>query len=277
MGRNATSYGRFQVAEPPHNLLFNTHLHDDTVALRTVDHEPRVAVLDQEDLLKQGIYTDLLIPGAQRVDALGSCTANAFTVAVSNVLYSDHWIRWSQGGGYQDTVGNEKAAIRFYHACTDQTGDPSTEWPPTDCGSSGPFIVQEAVKQGLISRAVVVSGAQHIVSLMQSDGLLMGSPWLNCWEEPDINGFVDGDGKASTLQKQLQMGIAGGHETFLAAIEKLAFFPGTLVVDPWNTVIRDRNSWSKAWGDNGSCRFHLSTIVALGRYIDLRQLKPVVA
>src|SRR5581483_3150925 len=264
-------FGRYQVAEPPHALL-DLHVHNGTTPLREVDHEPKVAVLDQEDLLEQGIHVSQFIPSAKDVDALGSCTANATTAALSNLLSEADFSKFTDSSWpYRDTVAAEKAAIRFYHECTDQTGNPGQEWPPTDCGSSGPYIVSELKRLGLASGQKVAHGAQNIVSLLQGGCILQGTPWLNAWMEPDANGFVDGDGSLATLQRQIQQGVAGGHETVQSAIEKLTLLQ-TGVVDPYNTVIRVRNSWSPSLGDNGSCRFHLSTFVVLGGYCDFRQL-----
>ena len=45
-----------------------------------------MGVLDQSDLLAQGIDTSELVPGAKEVDALGSCTANAFHAHLSTVV-----------------------------------------------------------------------------------------------------------------------------------------------------------------------------------------------
>lgn len=42
-----SKFGRFQVAEP-HSALLRTHLHSGG-ALREVDWEPKIGVLDQED------------------------------------------------------------------------------------------------------------------------------------------------------------------------------------------------------------------------------------
>jgi hypothetical protein len=276
MARAATSYGRFQVAEPP-PALASLHQHDGS-PLKEVDHEPKVGVLDQEDLIEQGINTATLIPGAKEVDALGSCTANAGTSGLSNLLSEARFAAWVGkqvlvGGGtvYADVVATEEAAIRFYHTCTDQTGTPAQEWPPTDCGSSGPYVVSELQRLGLASGAKVASGADNIVSLMQTDGLLVGQPFLNAWEEPDANGFIDGNGSVVTLEAQIKQGVAGGHETYWSAIEKLALLPSGHV-DARKTVIRFRNSWTKSWGDNGSARLHLSTFIALGGNCDFRQL-----
>ncbi len=274
MSRAQTSYGRFQVPEAPSALL-RVHLHKDT-PLKTVDHEPKVDVLDQEDLFAQDIHVSQFIPGAKDVDALGSCTANATTSALSNCLSETDFLALIKASSYASTVAAEEWAIKFYHACTDQTGDPSTEWPPTDCGSSGPYVVQECQRMGLVAGDQIATGAQNLVSLMQINGVLAGIPFLAAWEDPNAAGFVDGDGSLATLESQIRQGVAGGHEIYLSAVEKLDLTE-TGVVLPHSTVIRFRNSWSASWGDHGSGRFHLSTLVALASHCDFRQLTPKAA
>ncbi|MGH3628203.1 MAG: hypothetical protein ACRDRL_12300 [Sciscionella sp.] len=264
-----TRYGRYQVAEP-HSALMRTHLHRGE-ELREVDHEPHLAVLDQEDLHAQGIYCSQFIPGAGNPDALGSCTAQASTVALSNVLPETDFYKTIGVRSYDDAVAAEKWAIGFYHQCTDQTGNTATEWPPTDCGSSGPYIVQELRALGLVSGDRIAHGAPNLVSLLQGDGVLMGSPWLNAWEQPDSDGFIDGDGTVDALEAAIRTGVAGGHETYLCAVERLTV-TATGQVDPFRTVLRGRNSWSRSWGDNGDYRLHLSTLAMLGQYCDFRQL-----
>lgn len=275
------AYGRNHVPEAPSALLL-LHQDDGVAPLKTVDYEPKVGVLDQSDLQSQGIYTDLLIRGAKRVDALGSCTANATISALSNILPTVNFLmlpkmiahtthELSDNG---DVVNAERAAVLFYHACTDQTGQPAEEWPPTDCGSSGAYVVQELQKLKLASGAKIASGASNIVSLLQQNGLIVGQPFLNAWETPDRFGFIDGDGSAATLEAQIRQGVAGGHETYLSAVEKLTLFPNGSV-DARNTIIRFRNSWGHSWGDHGSYRAHLSTYVALGGSCDFRLILPV--
>lgn len=276
MGRPSTSYGRFHVAEAP-SALCSLHFHRGGT-LREVDHEPKMGVLDQQDLFAQGIRTSEVVPGAQDVDALGSCTANATTVGLSNVLdegeFADFVLSSTRSGAYSNTKAGEEAAIRFYHSCTDQTGQPSEEWPPTDCGSSGPYIVAELERLGLVAGAKIAApNADSIVSLLQEGGLLVGQPFLLAWEEPDNNGFIDGDGSISTLEAQIRQGVAGGHETYLSAVEKLALLP-TGHVNAENTIVRFRNSWSASFGDHGSYRAHLSTYVALASQCDFRLLIP---
>lgn len=273
-----TSLGRFQAPEPP-SALMRLHFHDGVTALREVDHEPRIAVLDQEDLDKQGIDVSTFIPGAPKnVKALGSCTGNTLIEAFSNILSTEAFAAFVCKLGavqadfteYQDTVAAERAAIGAYHAVTDLTGQSASEWPPTDSGSSGPYLYQWALAQGLIGSEQIAHGADSIVSLMQADGVLIGSPWFNLWFEPDAAGFIDGKGTIADLQAAIQSGCPGGHEYYGAAIEKLALLP-TGVVDAVNTVIRCRNHWTESFGDHGSFRMHLSTVVALGNNIDARQ------
>lgn len=121
----------------------------------------------------------------------------------------------------------------------------------------------------LASGDKIAHGADNMVSLMQHGGLLAGVPFLNAWMEPDKDGFVDGDGSPDALGAAISRGVAGGHEIFLSAVEHLDYDG---LVDPTRTIIRFRNSWSASWGDHGSARFHLSTLVMLGAYCDFRLL-----
>jgi hypothetical protein len=270
--------GRIQVPEPLENLL-HTHTRDYGAPLKEVSHPPRVGVLDQSDLTAQGIDVADIVPGATPgTDALGSCTANATTAKLSSFLPLTAFIGYlhqfsgctiAPDTALTDVVNAEKAAIGFYHYCTDQTGDQSQEWPPTDCGSSGVYIVQALQKLDLVSHALIASGADNIVSLLQQGSLIVGQPFLYAWEEPASNGMVDGDGSSATLHEQLKEGVAGGHETELYAIEKLTLLPSGHV-DPFNTILRLRNSWSGSWGDAGDYLIHLSTFVSFGGQCDFR-------
>jgi hypothetical protein len=267
-------FGRYQVAET-HSSLRRLHIRDMSVnTLKPVDWEPPIAVLDQEDLLAQGINTSVLIPGAAEVDELGSCTSQANTSALSVALPRQTFFSVTGVTSYEDTKGLEEFSIVFYHDCTDQTGDPSQEWPPTDCGSSGPYVVELDQRRGYVTTERIASGADNIVSMMQTvGGALLGQPFLNDWMEPGADGFVDGNGSLATVQGQIARGVAGGHETYISAIEKLVLYPQSVIVNPWKTIIRLRNSWTRSWGDNGSYRMHLSTIShILAPYCDVRQV-----
>ena len=176
--------------------------------------------------------------------------------------------------GLDDVVGVERYAIGFYHVDTDQTGDLSTEWPPTDCGSSGADVVTELESLGAISSDRVTSGANNLVSLLQTDGVMMGSPFFYSWEQPDPQGFIDGDGSPEALQAAIRSGLAGGHETYISGIEALQLTETGLVI-PSKTILKVRNSWSNTFGLGGSFLVHLSTLINLGSQCDYRQLVAV--
>jgi hypothetical protein len=262
-------YGRFQVPEAP-SAMRSLHFHRGR-KLVEVDHEPPLGVLDQSDLIAQGIDTSALIKGAKNLDGLGSCTANATTAALSKLLPEAEFLKVTGAASYADVKTAEEWAIGFYHACTDQTGDPSQEWPPTDCGSSGPYIVSELQAQKLAGGAQIAHGAENLISLLQDGPILTGSPFLNAWEDPDVGGFIDGDGSYEVFLQQINGGVAGGHETVITAVEKLVLTV-TGKVDADKTILRHRNSWSASWGDHGDFRSHLSTWVTLGSYCDFRLL-----
>jgi hypothetical protein len=281
MNTRPALFGRFQTPEAPSALL-RLHLHDEATPLHTVDWEPNAGVLDQQDLLAQGIETSSFIPGCKtNVNELGSCTANATIVYLSNILRSDQFSdlpktlgiapNGSRPLAYDNVVLGEEAAIGFYHRCTDQTGTPAQEWPPTDCGSSGPYIFEYLKHLKLVSTEAIAHGPQNLVSLLQKGAVLVGQPFLNAWMEPGPDAMIDGNGTVTTVERQIQDGVAGGHETVITAIEKLVL-NNNGQVNPWETIIRLRNSWAKSWGDHGSYRAHLSTYtVILGQYCDFRQ------
>jgi len=260
-----TSFGRYSVAEP---MRFDVmHFHRGA-PLQTVDHEPPLPVLDQEDLLSQGIDTSAIVPGAQKVDALGSCTANATAASIAE-RYKAAGRPLPAGLSAASAPLSEEWAIRFYHACTDQTGNPSSEWPPSDCGSTGLYCCRELMKQGLIGSYRTAHGAQNIASLLQSGTVIQGTPYFNSWMDPGPGAFIDGDGSQEALQAAIASGVAGGHETCITALEALAVTETGQVI-PEKCVIRVRNSWSASWGDHGSFRLHLSTLQMLGSHCDFK-------
>jgi hypothetical protein len=277
-------YGRTQVPESHNTLVEWLHVHTGQ-PLKEVDWEPPLPPLDQQDLQAQKIECSSFIPGAAKgIDALGSCTMNATTAKLSGLLTAAdflalplalgaHGITLSNLTSMSDVVGGEELAIALYHLVTWLTGVPSEEWPTSDCGSSGPYIVQLLQRLGLIKGAQLASGAQNLVSLLQSGSVLEGTPFFYAWEEPAANGFVDGNGTGSDIQAAIDSGVAGGHETLITAIEKLSLTQTGQVI-PEHTVFRVRNSWSKSWGDNGSFRIHCSTLAALSSYCDFRLLQP---
>lgn len=269
-----SKYGRVQTLEPFYSLQ-SMHLYTGA-PLHVTDFEPKNGVLDQEDLFSQDIYTSTFIPGAKNVDALGSCVGNGGMSALSWATTESQYLDFAEAANYESPVHIEIGAIKLYHEITFETGAPQQEWPPVDCGSSGVYLVEYLTKVGLINGAQVTSGAQNIVSLMQSGPLAVGQPFFNSWEQPDVNGFIDGDGSPEAVQAAVDSGLAGGHETCWSSIEKLTLSETGQVI-PEETVIRARNSWSKNWGDSGNYRFHLSTFVGLMTHCDFRQFIPISA
>lgn len=255
-------FGRYQVAEPMRFDL--AHIHQG-LPLKEVSWEIPIPVLDQEDLLAQGIDTSALIKGAAKVDALGSCTANATTASLAERAHAA-----GEDFPYpNDAVKAEEWAIEFYHACTDQTGDPSQEWPPTDCGSTGLYCCMELEKRRLIGSYRTATGAVNLLSLLQGGTVIQGTPWFNAWMNPDSNGFVDDDGSLEAFWGAIHSGVAGGHETVVRAIVQLAQPKGRLDLE--NTVLQVRNSWSENFGLSGDFRIHASTLGWLSSYVDYKQ------
>lgn len=267
-------YGRIQ--SPPPMQFHRLHMTASPAALKEVQHDVAITPLDQQDLESQGIDTSALVPGAQKVPALGSCTANAGTACLAT-----EWVRAGKSLAdlnlfgttltAADAVTNEEAAIKLYHAVTDQTGDPATEWPPTDCGSSGYYVCTELEALKVASSYKSASGVLGLLSLLQAQTVMQGTPFFYSWEEPDSSGFIDGDGSADALMAALGSGVAGGHETLVCGIEKLAL-TGTGAVDLQGTVLRVRNSWGASWGDAGDFLVHASTLDYLAQYCDFKTL-----
>lgn len=276
-GVTSTKFGRYHVAEPFRAELL--HL-DAGIPLKTAEHEIPIPVLDQEDLQSQGIDTSQLVKGAPKADALGSCTANATAASVAE--------RWNAAGknlaklelpaagpyymgiNTRSAVECEEFAILFYDLCTRQTGDPSQEWPPTDCGSTGLYCCQELIRQHFITSYKTGTGGHALASMLQAGSVIIGSPFFNSWMGPDKNGFVDGDGSMQALQVAMSSGVAGGHETCVYALPQLKL-TATGQIDLQNSWAQVRNSWSASWGLHGDYRIHLSTVDWLAQNIDLKQ------
>lgn len=276
-GITPTKFGRIQA--PPPMRLDRLHVHDGTAPLREVEHGIPIPVLDQEDLFAQQIDTSLLVPGAERVDALGSCTCNAGTAHLAERMHAAGKVPpaylTAPGGKTAGVSANaaetEEFAILLYHLVTDQTGDPASEWPPVDCGSSGYYVCTELERLKYASTYKSASGILGALSLLQAGTVMQGAPWFNAWFSPDSQGFIDGDGSYDAFQAAVASGVAGGHETLQRGIPQLAQLAnGT--VDLQNTVIKVRNSWSPAFALSGDYLIHASTLDWLSQYADYKAI-----
>lgn len=232
----------------------------DGQPLRATAWEPRLPVLDQRNLIAQGIHTSSLGDVAD-VDALGSCTGNAATALLSVILDKDRAA--AAGLDTRDAAAAERFAIDLYaHATTLDRWHQYT-WPTTDCGSSGLGIAKALRARGLISQYGHATTAEELCTLLQTGPVLMGMPWYAQFSDPDRDGFID------AVPGWLSSPLEGGHEVCLTALESVVF-DGDLLL-PEHTVLRFRNSWGRSWGDRGDGRLRLTTYLALRDQIDLVQ------
>ncbi|MBE4761755.1 hypothetical protein [Streptomyces caniscabiei] len=222
--------------------------------------EPRLPVLDQRNLIAQGIHTSSHGDIAN-VDALGSCTGNAATALLSVLLDRDRAA--AAGLDTRDAAAAERFAIDLYaHATTLDQWHEYT-WPTTDCGSSGLGIAKALRARGLISQYGHATTAEELCTLLQTGPVLMGMPWHAQFSTPDRDGFID------AVPGWLASPLEGGHEVCLTALESVAVEGDRLL--PEHTVLRFRNSWGRSWGDRGDGRLRLTTYLALRDQIDLVQ------
>lgn len=249
--------GRHQVLDA--RSLSYVH-HGAGATLREVDHEPPLAVLDQEDLHAQGISVRAIFPtahGLDDADALGSCVGNATTVHLAERL------GLTRLKVPNDATAGERFAINRYHRATQCDTDLAEAYPNTDCGSSGLGSARACKRDGFISGYQHATTAQGMLSLLQAGTVIIGTPWYNAWFDPDQHGFIDA---ASDWEDS---GVAGGHEVCITAIEQLVL--DRAGVPAGSTVLRVRNSWNRSWGDSGSFRMRLATYTRLRSEIDVIQ------
>ncbi|MGW2843968.1 hypothetical protein [Streptomyces sp. NPDC001274] len=254
----APHLGRHQVLDP-RSLAYRRPY--DGQPLRATAWEPRIPVLDQRNLLTQGIHTAQTYGLDDDVDALASCTGNAATALLSILLTPEQAMAASLN--LADAAMAQRYAIGLYADATERDQWQDAQWPSRDVGSSGLSVAKVLRDRGLIDQYGHATTAEELCTLLQSGPVLLGMPWFSSFSEPDASGFVDADPNwaASPLE--------GGHEVCVTALETVAAQDGTLLPD--QTVLRFVNSWGAAWADHGSGRLFLSTYLAMLDQVDVIQ------
>lgn len=233
----------------------------DGHTLRPTSWEPRIPVLDQQNLLAQGIRTSADYGLDTDLDALGSCTGNAATAALSILLTPEQAA--AAGLSLTDPAAAQHFAIGLYADATSRDVWHEQTWPAQDCGSSGLGVAKAMHDRGLIDQYGHATTAEELCALLQTGPVLMGMPWHAAFSDPGPEGFIDTDPTwpASPLE--------GGHEVCITALEAVATEDDELL--PSHTVLRLRNSWGSSWGDHGDARMFLATYLALRPQIDVIQ------
>ncbi|MEW9521808.1 hypothetical protein [Streptomyces tubercidicus] len=253
------SLGRHRVLDP-RSLAYHRPYTGETI--RTVEWAPRVPVLNQQGLLTQGIRTSELFPGADDVDALGSCTANAAAACLSVLLTADACA--AAGLDTTDAAAAERWAIGLYADATNADEWLEYTWPSDDCGSSGLGVAKALRRRGLIDQYGHAKTAEELCVLLQTGPVLMGMPWHDAFFSP-----VSSLALLDEIPDWQQSPVVGGHEVLITALESVAEVEGDVSYE--HTVLRCRNSWSPSWGDGGSFRMSLAVYQQLRDQIDLIQ------
>lgn len=252
--------GRHMVLDP-RSLAYRRPYTGQT--LRPTEWAPKAPVLDQQDLLAQGIHTAKMFDGVDDVDALGSCTANSATALVS-VLHDTNTLA-KAGLDVSDPAAAERWAIGLYADATRRDEWLDYTWPSDDCGSSGLGVAKALKARGLVDQYGHATTAEELCALLQTGPVLMGAPWYEAWFEPSGPHALLDD-----ITEWQRSPVAGGHEVCIVALETVRFDKrGRL--DLARTIIRIRNSWSPSWGDAGCFRMSLAVYQTLRREIDLVQ------
>ncbi|PSK57069.1 hypothetical protein B0E38_02600 [Streptomyces sp. 111WW2] len=252
--------GRHLVLDP-RSLAYRRPYTGDPI--HPTEWAPKVPVLDQQNLLAQGIRTSTLAEGVDDVDALGSCTANAAAAAVSVLHTADQLA--TAGLDVTDPAAAETWAIGLYSDATHRDEWLDDTWPSTDSGSSGLGVAKALRERGLIDQYGHATTAEELCMLLQTGPVLMGMPWYDAFFSP-----VGRQALLDDIPDWQSSPVAGGHEVCITALEHVMFLPDGGLDYP-RTILRARNSWSTSWGDAGEFRLSLALYQALRSEIDLVQ------
>ncbi|MCF0086599.1 MULTISPECIES: hypothetical protein [unclassified Streptomyces] len=243
------------------SLAYRRPYHGQT--LRPTEWAPKAPVLDQQNLIGQGIHTSRLFDGVDDVDALGSCTANSATALISVLHDADTLAK--AGLDVSDPAAAEEWAIGLYADATARDEWLEYTWPADDCGSSGLGVAKALKDRGLVDEYVPATTALELCALLQKGPLLLGMPWHEAFFTPPGR-----DALLDDLTGWQRSPVAGGHEVCVVALETVRY-DHTGGLDEARTILRIRNSWSPSWGDDGCFRMSLAIYQALRKDIDLVQ------
>lgn len=255
----APQLGRHKVLDP-RSLAYRRPYSGEPI--HTVEWAPRVPVLNQQDLLAQGIKTSDMFQGVDDADALGSCTANAATACLSVLLTADACAK--TGLDTTDAAAAERWAIGLYADATTADEWLDYTWPSDDCGSSGLGVAKALRRRGLIDQYGHATTAEELCALLQTGPVLMGMPWRSAFFEPASSTAL-----LDEIPNWQSSPVAGGHEVLITALESVAEVEGDFSYE--HTVLRVVNSWSRSWGDHGSFRMSLAVYQELRSEVDLVQ------
>ena len=172
---------------------------------------------------------------------LGSCTGNATAQALNTDPLKPAARR----------LLTEADAVAIYSWATHHDPYPGV-YPPTDTGSDSLSVCKAAKKLGLIKAYQHAFGLQHTLGALVIAPVIIGIPWLDAMFQPDTNGYLNVSGN-----------VAGGHEVCLVGLD---------VEHQYVTVL---NSWSSAWGQNGTAKLRWSDLeILLKQGGDCAVLKP---
>jgi hypothetical protein len=242
---------------------YDEHVHEGMRLGRHLELDSRsLAFLPDPELLRKPLKPAEWVPPIPTLNQgqLGSCTGNAGTyhlAALVGMGLSKPAIALNGHTLSQDAANNEQFAVELYHEATVKDGFPG-DYPPDDTGSSGLGVCRALKAQKLIGRYVWATSLRAFGGLLQRAGVIMGTPWLEAWFNPDNDGFIDAN------PNWFDSGVAGGHEIYFRAIE--AWDDN----DPHKCIFTFDQSWG-VWGDHGLGRMRGSTYLRLKGQIDIKQ------
>lgn len=155
----------------------------------------------------------------------GSCTGNAKT----GQLGSDPFFPVLPAG--HPALDETFARDTMYHWATVLDGYPGT-WKPDDTGSDGTAVSQGSKQLGFESGYTHATTVQAMADALQHGPVIIGINWYEGFDNPDSSGLVKISGS-----------VRGGHEIVVRGVKIT------------ERRFRPDNSWSAAWGDQGSFEF----------------------